>query len=291
MIEQPGESDRLLIDTPTVTVNEHRRVHDNPALTEERGDNRPSLTIVRQGAHLHHARGEVVVADAGSAVLYRADVPYRLSHPFLRPSPDVSLYLEFDRALLDEMFGPEAHARDIGHPLAPAIQAAAALLSASASEDPLVEEERALALLGDVSGALALDRDDPALGALARRRIAALREALAAAPEDHHDLAGLAMIAGCSPFHLTRLFRRVTGLTIGGFRLRLRLARVLQALADGADNLTTVALEAGFADHAHMTNSVRRVFGTTPSALRETLGGRGLSETSKTIQASAEPLP
>lgn len=272
-------------------VHEHRRVHDDPTPTEMRGDNWPSLTIVRQGAHLHHARGETVVVEAGSSVLYRADAPFRLSHPFLQPRADVSLYLEFDRAVLDELFGSTPRERDLAHPLAPAVQSAAALLAAYAGEgDPLADEEAALMLLGDVSRDLALDRDDPVLAAAARRRVAVVREALAAAPDEPYDLAALAALAGCSPFHLSRLFRRVTGLTIGGFRLRLRLARVLQSLAEGADDLTALALETGFADHAHMTNSVRRIFGTTPSSLREQLGGRGLIEKSKAIQASTQTV-
>lgn len=270
-------------------ASEHRHLHVDPTITGPRGNEQPSLTIVRQGAHLHHARGETVVADAGSAVLYRADEPFRLSHPFLQERPDVSLYLEFDRALLEELFGTALRRRELGHPLSPTVQMLAALLASRVEEgDQLADEERTLALLGGVSGDLALDRDDAALTASALRRVAIVREALADAPDAHHDLKGLAALAGCSTFHLTRLFRRVTGLTIGGFRLRLRLARVLQSLNEGVDDLTALALETGFADHAHMTNSVRRVFGTTPSLMREKLGGRGLAAKSKVIQASVD---
>ena len=100
-------------------------------------------------------------------------------------------------------------------------------------------------------------------------------------------LAELASEAGCSPWHLSRLFRRATGLTLRAFRLRLRLAAVLDGLAEGEANLTDLALRSGFVDHAHMSNSFRRAFGMTPSLVRERLGGAGLVAARKRIQAQS----
>jgi AraC-like DNA-binding protein len=76
-------------------------------------------------------------------------------------------------------------------------------------------------------------------------RATALAEAL---------LAGLRMLAaravGVSAYHLSRTFRAVTGLTLSRYRIRLRLRRVLERLADGERDLAGLAAEAGFADQA-----------------------------------------
>ena len=49
--------------------------------------------------------------------------------------------------------------------------------------------------------------------------------------------------------------------------LHERLARTLDAVLDGND-LTAIALDAGFASHSHFTARFRRFFGCTPTALR-----------------------
>jgi AraC-like DNA-binding protein len=40
---------------------------------------------------------------------------------------------------------------------------------------------------------------------------------------------------------------------------------------DGGD-ITAIALEAGFASHSHFTARFKRFFGSTPSALRKSIG-------------------
>jgi AraC family transcriptional regulator len=48
---------------------------------------------------------------------------------------------------------------------------------------------------------------------------------------------------------------------------RLRLREALSRVADGED-LTRVALAAGFYDHSHFANAFRREFGVSPSEMR-----------------------
>jgi AraC-like DNA-binding protein len=50
--------------------------------------------------------------------------------------------------------------------------------------------------------------------------------------------------------------------------LRLRLHASLERVAEPGSDLTTVALDFGFASHSHFTAAFRRTFGLTPSALR-----------------------
>lgn len=256
----------------------------------ERADPRSSVTLVRRGLYHHHARRRVTVADPGSVLLSRGGEPYHLSHPFRRDLPDRSTRIEFDDALLEEAFGPRPLTRELGTCLGSAAQIrhlrTLALLDAT-GRDRLSAEEATLGLLGAIAADFDLAREDARSPASALRRVQRARAAIAADPAANLGLAAVAAAAGCSPFHLARLFKRETGTTLRGYRRRLRLALVLHDLAEGATDLTALAFRTGFADHSHMTTAFRRAFGSTPSALREQLGSTGLARRSTFFQADA----
>ena len=84
------------------------------------------------------------------------------------------------------------------------------------------------------------------------------------------DHEALARVAGVHPTHLAREFRRHTGRTVTGYVHRLRIQWACQRLAraDATATLVQLALDAGFADHAHFTRVFRREAGMTPSEYR-----------------------
>lgn len=88
------------------------------------------------------------------------------------------------------------------------------------------------------------------------------------------SLIDLAARLDCSPFHLSRVFRTTTGLTLRGYIRRLRAALAADRLRRGEDDLTSLALDLGFCDHSHFTNSFRREWGVTPSRVRPAAGRR-----------------
>jgi transcriptional regulator GlxA family with amidase domain len=92
-------------------------------------------------------------------------------------------------------------------------------------------------------------------------------------------LEDLARLVACSPQHLSRVFRRVTGRSLTFYRNELRVRAVLGRLEVGDQGLRTLAAEYGFADQAHLTRVVRRHLRTTPAALRELLAGPGARTT------------
>ena len=83
----------------------------------------------------------------------------------------------------------------------------------------------------------------------------------------------LARRVGASPYHLSRVFREVVGITISQYRTRLRVHAVLDRLDQG-DDLSTIAAATGFADHGHMTRTITGLLGAAPSVLRDRLQGR-----------------
>lgn len=81
---------------------------------------------------------------------------------------------------------------------------------------------------------------------------------------NHRDLAALAHL---STSRFAERFRAETGMPVRNDLLWRRLLRALKALQDGA-SVTDAALDAGFADTAHLSRSFRRVLGAAPSELR-----------------------
>jgi AraC family transcriptional regulator len=60
----------------------------------------------------------------------------------------------------------------------------------------------------------------------------------------------------------------------------MRVLAGLRRLSNPQSDLTEVAMDLGFADHSHFSNSFRRVLGVPPSAVRS-----GRFETSTILQA------
>jgi AraC family transcriptional regulator len=281
---------RILFSSPLIKVSDYSCDTPKSGCGCERCDPVPSITITRRGVHAYHARGRVALAEPGSALLYRGGEPYCLSHPYDRDVPDRSTCIEFDRELLEEAFGTEKLDRDLGTALSPGTQLLNLRITAAlAASKPnrLASEETALALVHAIVGDFALSRSGSDLPPTARRRVERARAFIAAQPEADHGLRAVAAAAACSPFHLARLFKRHTGMTIRFYRLRLRLAMALQDIADGATDLSSLAVRTGFSDHAHMTTTFRKLLGSTPTAIRRQLGSRRLQKESKFLQAAA----
>ncbi len=82
------------------------------------------------------------------------------------------------------------------------------------------------------------------------------------------SLGELARSLECSPFHLSRTFHRVVGLSLRRYVAQLRVHIAADRLAAGAPDLTELALDLGYSDHSHFTNSFRKEWGLPPSRLR-----------------------
>lgn len=78
----------------------------------------------------------------------------------------------------------------------------------------------------------------------------------------------LARTAGMHPVTFSRLFRSAFGRSPAAVRKSCRAARALQAIIRSGASLTEIALDAGFADQAHMTRAVRQITGYPPARLR-----------------------
>jgi AraC family transcriptional regulator len=91
--------------------------------------------------------------------------------------------------------------------------------------------------------------------------------------ESSLTLEDMAAVAGFSPHHFHRVFRRVTGEAPKEYVRRLRLERAVYRMKVSPDNVLQIALDSGFASHETFTRAFVRQFDISPSEFRTMLDG------------------
>ena len=238
----------------------------------------------------HDAPGRHVVGTPSHAVFVAADTPYRIGFP--GAIGDRALTLRFDGALapcpLDCNGSGETMA---SHGLLPANAMMLRNLLWTRLERGEADEFEIETLgLDLLSMSLRSMRTGnvPLRRSTQVRRIRALervKEAVALAPTHKWDVAKLAKVANLSPFHLSHVFRQMVGTSIYDYVLHERLAHTLDAVLDCGDDLTAIALDAGFASHSHFTARFRSFFGCTPTTLRRIATAEHVCELRKIMTA------
>jgi AraC-like DNA-binding protein len=238
------------------------------------------LVAARRGAFLRREGGTEILIDGTVAYLSAPGQAEQYAHPI--PGGDVCTGIWLSPSLLAMLTGAD-----------PA--AAHALLPMDAASEFALRRITALALRGDPDGSLAervvrfgaalfargglperAVTPRPATTAAWRRTVSQAKAALAADPR--LGLIALGRMAGCSPHHLSRVFSQLTGASVSQYRNRLRVSLALDRLAQGERDLAALACDLGFADHAHLTRTVRAATGGTPSALRAALTADSLCQ-------------
>jgi AraC family transcriptional regulator len=85
---------------------------------------------------------------------------------------------------------------------------------------------------------------------------------------DALSLEEIAGVGGVSRFHMVRAFAAATGLSVMRYVRARRLSEAARALAGGAPDILTLALDADYGSHEAFTRAFRDHFGVTPEAVR-----------------------
>jgi len=121
--------------------------------------------------------------------------------------------------------------------------------------------------------------------------LASLQQAIAGGDE-LPDLGELAAVAHLSPFHFHRVWRALTGETVGATVARLRLARALQLLGAEGVAIADVALSVGYDTPQALARACRDQLHASPSELRDDAGRRAalLATLERPAAGVAEPM-
>jgi AraC-like DNA-binding protein len=296
---------RPLFRGSTVTITDVRCRPAGGACGPEECATTTTLAFPRAGVFVKHLHRQAVVANCNHVLFFNAGESYRVSHPV--PGGDDCTCLAFDPTVLADAvhrFDPAVLDRP-GSPLGvthePAEPGLGFLLHRlrqwlpAAAAEGLALEEAALALLeAAVTGAYRVRGQRPVRGKQTgagpqRERVEAAKALLAGRFRERLSLAEVARGVHYSPYHLARLFRREVGMPIHRYLTRLRLGAALESLADGADDLTALALDLGYSSHSHFSDAFRQAFGVPPSGYRRVLPAASLRELSKNLKADIPP--
>lgn len=232
-----------------------------------------AVILLRAGGFRRDAEGRQSFVDPGGGYLSRHGVEERFAYPL--GEVDVCTLIGLTAEAFAEHVDDVARQQDWHLRTSSSFDLRHRELVAACRRgvDRFEATERVLLLLSELPPRI--DRDATsdqraATRAEHRRLVQAVQEALAGG----HLTAGLdelARLAGSSPHHLSRVFRRLTGRTITAYRNELRVRAVLEDLAQGAADVASLAAAYGFADHAHLTRTVRRHVSDPPVVLRRKL--------------------
>ena len=82
------------------------------------------------------------------------------------------------------------------------------------------------------------------------------------------SLTDLAKIAGVSPEHLVREFRKVFKITIGEYMRELKVKQSCHLLTNTNKDLSEITFELGFSDQSHFNRVFKKIMGLTPLEYR-----------------------
>lgn len=244
----------------------------------------------------HDGPNRHVLGTPSHAVFVAAEMPYRIGFP--GAIGDRALALRFEETLAPERLDRRGEGVDLApHGLLSAeammLRNLLRLRLERGDAEELEIEALGLELLDAALESMRIGRAPRRRSVHLRRAraVARVKQAVALAPSERWRLAELADVACLSPFHLCRVFREIVGCSIYDYVLQERLAHALEAVLDGGEDLTGIALEAGFASHSHFTARFRRFFGCTPAALRRAATAGGIAELRRIMTARRSHPP
>jgi len=244
------------------------------------------VMLLRRGCFDYHLGSRTFLADAASAFIYDEGAEYSASHPC--DGGDDLIKLEPDAATFEELFAGRRRNQDVALRMTAQAQLvhfrAYAVLGGDRA-DILAKQEAGLRLLQTVARQPAIVQAAGPVARRQRRMVDAAKGFMDERLARNLDLAEVARAAGCSPYHLMRLFRADTGQSLRSYRARMRVVAAMDLLCAGAEDLTQIALDVGFASHSHLTDTFRAVLGASPSQLRAEIGESGLIERRRWLEA------
>lgn len=281
---------QTLADTPLLYVTDVHCTAPRSGWGEEEAGQRPRLVLSRHGVFGWQTRDETCLVEAGCLLFLEPDQPYRFSHP--ADCGDDCTLIAFVPDLWQEAVGTRTVRRRAR--LAPARQYQGALFYRAAARhayDTLALEELGLQLADALIDVLAeplyraASLSGPRAAVHHRRLAEAAMTCVSASYCGHSGLDSIARQVHSSPYHLARVFREQTGITLHRYRGHLRLAAALTALGDGCDDLADLAVRLGYASHGHFSGAFRAAFGCSPSAARDLLTRATLAQMRKILEA------
>ncbi|MFN2461446.1 MAG: helix-turn-helix transcriptional regulator [Candidatus Velthaea sp.] len=212
-----------------------------------------SLTFVRGGALRASLRGAALrIVDANHVILGRPAVDFTAVSPNVRCT-----------VVRFAGFGP-GPGHEIGIRLCPSAMYLAHWMLLDRAGDRMHAAAQLEGAARDVARVCRV----ASISEHARRVGVYVSSALHEAGNRRLSLDALAASLSLSRFTVSHLFSEYAGITLRLYHRRLRMRLALELLREAPVQLTALALELGFSDQAHFSNTFHAEYGIAPSLLR-----------------------
>lgn len=261
--------DQILFRSDSLMIGEFNCPVGEPSFPDTGPIENHILVVPFQPVEILLGPARSIVADRTRVLLYNRGTSFR--RKALNQIGDRSLWLAFDDVVLEDFCGFDKAGPFDKHvellPLDLYVTVRRLYLSLrSDSADAIEVEEAAMEMLGKLSRDSGCELRHTTRRQ--RRAVAAADECLARNYASSVRLGDLAREAGISPYHLSRLFRRLRGVGIHQQLMQLRLRDAVDRLQDGRDSITDIAMSLGFSSPSHFASCFRESVGISPRRFR-----------------------
>ena len=215
-----------------------------------------ALIFVRSGAAAMHGPLGTVVADVNYVLLGSQNE--RLCRLPLNNAPCVCTVIQFNEFQLT----PSPQAKYVLSSPRTHLLQARLLNSAWLGRESSVLDGLAHELFSEIAADGRVEQ--PSFGEHAET-VRTIKMLLNESPSAPLSLKEFAQRAFLSPFTVSRIFHRQTGISLRRYIKRLRLRIALNLMLEGGRNLTGIATELGFYDQAHFSKAFHSEFGIAPA--------------------------
>lgn len=272
---------RVIFDTPLLRVLDHRCAGEGAA-REETTENF-EIVLPRSGTYQRRDAHGAFLADPNQVLFFNRGEPYEISHPI--QGRDSSTVFIIAPSLLAEIVRTHNPNVEIGgrrlfqrsHIVFDArLQTLQyRLLRADGTHaDTLEMEEEIISSIAEIVRALYREAPPPRTSSNTLRahaeQVHAVKTFLNANVRSNLLLEEISSAVHLSPYHLCRVFKRETGMTLHQYAHRLRLFNAAERMLENpVTRLDALALDFGFANHGHFSVAFRQMFGIAPSDFRD----------------------
>lgn len=283
-----GNPSVVHIQTPTVIIGEFRCAPTHAGFRADTSADVawPNIAFPRVPIGFRFEGRDPEVADQNAVVLFNPGVSYRrfkidergsqTDWIEVRPDVLVEMIAEHDPSVVSRPttpfsvnIAPIPSNVYLMQRLSHLVARCGGCLSPQAAEEQGLRIARAVVEAIYSGPSMSIESDRQALDARHRAVVNDVKTLLALNMRAGMSLSALSDAVGVSPFHLCRVFRRITGTTIHRYLDSLRLRASLELLGETHQRLASIALTVGYSSESHFSDAFNREFKMRPSRFRE----------------------
>lgn len=222
---------------------------------------RGSYEFYHRGEMVKIREGEVVVINPGE--LHSGQAYHDKGWTYRTMYPSITLMRRIAAEITEKNWEMPFFQQSVIHDpyLAQQLQALHLLFEQSHSQ--LARDTQLRIVLGTLISRHAINRSLSVMLATDQQVVRQVRDYLHEHYAENVSLDDLAEVAGLSPYHLVRVFKKEMGLPPHQYLAHLRVLRAKAMLSSG-EAIGKVATATGFTDQSHLTRWFKRVMGIPP---------------------------